>query len=70
MELVGKAESRRYLRRKDAAQYLGICEKTLDRLAKEGILKTIRLHRAGRATCRTVLYDRQDLDAFMAAAKT
>ncbi len=47
---------------KQAAAYLGICERKLWQLEKDGRIQSVRID-------RSVRFDRDDLDAFIANAK-
>lgn len=52
----------KYIRRRDAAHYLCVSLRTLDRLAAEGNIPFCKLE-------GVVVYDRQDLDAFISKRK-
>ena len=58
-----KAHAKRYLRRHEAASYLNVSHSYLAKLAVFG--GGPRMIRAGR----TILYDRDDLDEWLAARK-
>ena len=51
-----------YLSRVGAAEYLGLCARTIDRLAAERRIPVVRVG-------SRVLFERADLDAFAAACK-
>ncbi len=52
----------RLIKCREAAAYLGICERKLWELAKSGRIQTVRIDRAVR-------FDIADLDAFISRAK-
>lgn len=52
----------RLIKCREAVAYLGICERKLWELAKDGRIQTVRIDRAVR-------FDISDLDAFISQAK-